>query len=112
MAGIYNFTIKQAADFSRTIIWKDSAGNPINLTGYTARLSAKIRITDATPVLNLTSGVGGKITLGTNDGVITITLNETDTRALTFTTAIYDLFMNDIHLLSGEISIERTTING
>lgn len=110
MAGIYNFTIDQGADFTRSIVWNDANGDPVDLTGYSAQLIAKVRRSDTAPVLNLTDA--DDISLGTTNGTITITLTETQTEALDFRFAIYDLFLNDVLLFSGEITLNKTTRNG
>ena len=40
-AGKYNFTIEQGATTDFEIQWKDSDGNPIDLTYYTARMQVR-----------------------------------------------------------------------
>jgi hypothetical protein len=109
MAGRYNFEIKQGVPFSVTMVWKDSAGTAVNLTGKTARLVAKVRKTDIEGVIDLSQTAG--ITLGTTNGNVTISLTESQTRALTFKYAAYDLFIGDHHLVSGEITVRKTTID-
>lgn len=110
MAGTYNFTIKQGVPFSRTLVWKDSSDNLIDLTGRTAILTAKVRISDTSAVLELTEADG--ITLGGTNGTIQIDLTEAEVNALDFKYAIYDLFIGNDHLVSGEITLDRTTHNG
>jgi len=34
IAGIYNFTLDQGSTWTLQIVYNDSNGNPINLTGY------------------------------------------------------------------------------
>jgi hypothetical protein len=88
-AGIYDFTLEQGATFSRTLTYKiDDVA--VNLTGYTARMKAKRRFDDVSPLINLTTENGG-ITLGGSAGTITLTMSATDTAALSFDTAFYDL---------------------
>ena len=36
--GIYNPNVYQGESFSRTLTWRDGAGDLVDLTGYTARL--------------------------------------------------------------------------
>lgn len=105
MAGRYNFTIKQGTVVDIPIIWKDSAGTPVNVTGKTATLTAKVRKSDATPVMALTQADG--LTVGTTDGKITIGRTAVQTAALTFKYASYDLFVGEYHLMSGEITIDK-----
>jgi hypothetical protein len=40
-AAQYNFSIEQGSSFSLSFIYKDSSGNPVNLTGWCARLTWK-----------------------------------------------------------------------
>lgn len=37
-AGTYDFKIEQGTSFNLSLVYKDSSGNPVNLTGYCARL--------------------------------------------------------------------------
>ena len=59
-AGIYNFTIDQGAQYTTQIIWADSSGNPIDLTGYTASMQLREQAASPNPAaLTLTSSNGG-----------------------------------------------------
>lgn len=89
-AGIYNITAEQGATLTRTVTWKDNAGVPINLTGYTARMQVRSDYDASTAVLTLTTENGG-ITLGGSAGTIVITASATDTAALSASTYVYDL---------------------
>ena len=40
-AGKYNFTIEQGATTDFEIVYKDSDGNPIDISGYTARMDLR-----------------------------------------------------------------------
>lgn len=46
-----NFRVYKGATFSETVTLKDSAGVPINLTGYTALGHARRDVSDALPLL-------------------------------------------------------------
>lgn len=37
-AGQYDFSIEQGSSFTLSLVYKDSSGNPMNLTGWCARL--------------------------------------------------------------------------
>ena len=101
--GVYNFSIKKNAAFSRTIIWKNSAGEPVDLTGKSASLVAKVRRSDTVPVISITDA--DNISLGTTNGAITITFNKSFVNELNFRYAMYDLFIDDVALFSGEITV-------
>jgi hypothetical protein len=91
MANRYDIQINQGATFSLAATWKDSAGTPVNLTGYTARMQVRTAYDATATILNLTSAAGD-ITLGGSAGTITITVSATATAALTAPWAgAYDL---------------------
>jgi hypothetical protein len=105
-AGTYDFTIEQGATFQRTFTWKDNNGNPINLTGY----SAKMELKDSHGNLLLTLLSGTDVTLGGSAGTIAVEIAAATTAALTFDTANYDLRLTDAsgtvtRLLSGIVTL-------
>lgn len=110
MANIYNFTIKQGTDFSRSFTWQTNLGEPVDVTGKTARLSAKTRYNDTTEVINIDS-TGSNLVVGNTNGVIDLSFSDTETRAFNFKYALYDLYVGDYQLLSGSITIDKTVIN-
>ena len=63
---------------------------PFDLTGYTARMQIRETLESTTTLEELTTSNGG-ITLGGTAGTITLLLTATETAALTFETAVYDL---------------------
>lgn len=66
MPGTCNFSVRAGDTFLRTITWKDSAGDLVNLTGYTAQMV--VSDSDGSAVITLTGGSG--ITLGGSAGTI------------------------------------------
>jgi hypothetical protein len=92
-AGTWNFTIEQGATFTRTLTWRDSLGVPVPLAGLAARMQLRLKLTDATVILELTTG-NGRIVL-TDPGLITLHLSAAETAALSFKTASYDLEIVD-----------------
>lgn len=87
---IYDITIEQGATFPLSLVWKDSLGVPVNLTGYTARMQLRETYTSATPIFDLTSA-GGAIVLGGALGTIVVTASATITGAITIKRGVYDL---------------------
>lgn len=88
-AGSYDITIEQGATFSKTLVYKDSAGVAMDLTTVTvARAQMRATAASATAV-NFTVVVSGSPTLGT----LLWTMSATNTAALTPTTTdwVYDL---------------------
>lgn len=78
----------QGATWDYQLVWK-SAGTPVNLTGYTARLQARATYASGTAVLSLTSGTG--ITLGGTAGTIDLAASATTTAAIPADQYVYDL---------------------
>lgn len=114
-AGKYNFTIEQGAKFSRVLTWKDSAGNLINLTGYTAEMIIKSDKPRPQQVIALSTTPdehGNGITLGGADGTITILIKTVTTTEMKFTEGDYNLDLTDAsaevtRLLEGAVSLSE-----
>jgi hypothetical protein len=107
MAGEYNFTIEQGATFNLLMTWKiDNVA--VNLTGYTARLQARIDVDEIETILSLTTGAG--ITLGGAAGTISLDQTATQTALLPKGEYVYDLELQSsggivTRLLQGELNI-------
>lgn len=104
-----NLVIKKGADFSFKFIWKGSDGNPINLTGYTARMQIREVITDASPIISLTDPTD--IVLGGVAGTVELIITNAVTGALAISCGVYDLEMinpssNVRRLLEGNVSVD------
>lgn len=72
-AGIYNITIEQGADWRLLFVWKDTAGEPHDLTEYTARMQVRASFDAKTPIFNLTTENGG-IYLGGIEGTVDVNI--------------------------------------
>lgn len=59
----HDIEVFQGAYWSQTLLWKDGDGNPVDLTGYTARMQVRRTFEDPTPEIELTTE-NGRITLG------------------------------------------------
>jgi len=88
-AGILPLVVEQGATFRKSMVWKIN-GNPVNLTGYTARLQVRAN-RSFDPMLSLTSGTGGGITLTAADGRVTISISAAATSGLHVGKHKYDL---------------------
>jgi len=68
-AGTLNIVIEQGATFQKKLTWADdidfpASGNPIDITGYTARMQLREEKDSPDPaILELTDG-NGRITIG------------------------------------------------
>jgi hypothetical protein len=98
-AGTLDFTIEQGATFNLLLTWEIN-NVAVNLTGYTARLQARVDVQDTATVLSLTTGAG--ITLGGAAGTISIDQTATQTTALPMGEYVYDL-----ELVSGGGTVTR-----
>jgi len=105
-AANYDILIEQGATYSQEFVWKDSEGDPVDLTGYTARMKIRQLKTDNV-IVSLTSGSG--ITLG-NDGSITLFISASSTELLPLCKGRYDLELVNgggivTRLLQGQVTI-------
>jgi len=99
-AGEYSFNIECGTDWTLTLTHKDSSGNAIDNTSYSANMDIK-SAAGGTLIKNLSSS-GGEITLGGSNGRITLSLTDAETSAITAGRYVYDL-----ELTNGSGSIER-----
>lgn len=76
-----SFRLYMGADFSEPVTLKDSNGDPIDLTGASARLQARRDISDTLTTLDLNSATGG-IVLGGIAGTVQLVVNGATTAAL------------------------------
>ena len=91
-ASKYDFTIEQGTSFKISLIYKDNAGNPINLTGWCARLIWKTNtnITQTFSSDNIDYNVY-KFTIDDIAGKLTLMMPSSTTNSFNFHTAKYDL---------------------
>jgi hypothetical protein len=105
-----NLKIDQGATFQKIVTWKTGTpAAPVDLTGCTARMQIRARLTDALALLTLTTENGG-IALGGDTGTITMTITAAATTLLTWASGVYDLeiiFANGTirRLLYGSVSV-------
>ena len=90
MAENYSFVIDQGADWFLNIVYKDSAGTAINLTGYTAAMQFRLTVDATTAAISLTQASGITITGAT--GTLAIRATAAQTGALDDSAKyVYDL---------------------
>ncbi|CAB4130887.1 hypothetical protein UFOVP121_42 [uncultured Caudovirales phage] len=89
-AAIYDITIEQGATFTLSLVWKDSAGTPIDLTGWQARMQVRPAYHSDVVFLSLSSPSGG-ITLGGTAGTIEVVGSAAATAAIDGRKAVYDI---------------------
>jgi len=99
LAATYGFTADQGATFSQVITWKDSTNSPIDLTGYTARMQIRQKVTSSVS-LSLTTE-NNRITLGGDAGTIALSITSSDMADLPAGSYTYDL---ELVSVSGDVS--------
>lgn len=83
--------LTQGETFWKTFTWKvGQPAAPVDLTGCTALMHVRRKITDAATLIELSTG-NGRIELGGPTGAITLKLSAAETAALNFAAAVYDL---------------------
>ena len=111
-AGKYSFTIEQGSTTNFTIVYTDSAGAPINLTGYSSKMQIRLTYGSA-PIVTLSSslnpdGTGLNMTNAAS-GAIGIYIASCTSSMFTFDTAMYDL---DIISGSGDCPLVNRILEG
>lgn len=110
-AANYDFEIEQGATLLKPIVWKDSAGVAVNLTGYTAKMQVRKSASSPDVLLEM-STTNGKIQLTPATGTITLVFSATTTADISWTRGKYDLELTSAdgtvtRLIEGEISVSR-----
>ena len=86
--GKLNLTCPQGSTFSKSLTYKLD-DDPVNLTGYDARLQVREFFYSPDPVLSLTNASG--ITLGASAGTISVLIDAATTASLIPGDYVYDL---------------------
>lgn len=109
-AGKLDLTIEQGATFRHVLYWTDAADQPVNITGYTARMHIREHVTSTTALLQLTTE-NGRITLVGAEGKITLFLTAVDSAAITWSRGVYDLELVNgsevTRLVQGKVFISK-----
>lgn len=112
-----NLKIDQGATFRKLVTWKaGTPAVPVDLRFCTARMHVRAKITDAAPLLTLTTANGG-ITLGGAAGTIALYLSNAATTLITWTSGVYDLEIEfgagDVRrLMAGSVTVSPEVTRG
>lgn len=79
-AGIYDIIIEQGADWRLVLTWKDEAGEPVNLTGYQARMQVRESFASKFKVFDLTTE-NGRISIDSATGLVDMRMDAAMTAA-------------------------------
>ena len=122
-AGKYHLIIEQGATLNLEIQYKDSAGTPVNLTGYSGKMQIRSDYADNNPTTYITlsssraldgtglnfSGSNG--TTPPTSGSIGIYISAASSSVFTFDTARYDLEITSgsvvTRLLQGDVKLQK-----
>ena len=105
----YGLTILKGATFWQRLVWKDSDGAPVDLTGYSARMQVRKTISTEAVVVELSTS-NGSISLQGVTGAIELHLRAAQTSALTGKAGVYDLELESAdgtvtRLLYGDVTL-------
>jgi hypothetical protein len=121
-AGRYSFVIEQGATTNFQIDWTDDSGNPIDLSGYHARMQIRPQVESTMVFLSLSSSLSDSCGTGINlsgsngitplqSGSIGIYISAVSSSALDFGEAFYDLEMvkgcEVTRLLEGKVKLSK-----
>lgn len=108
----HNLTIYQGASFEREVFLKDASGEPVTIPGASiVMVGAEAK--KETPLFTLSTSTG-EITFDSTSGLITITMEESVTEALSFVSGTYDLFVTSggdtNKILQGQLRLIKSVI--
>ena len=112
MAGQKNWEVDQNTTFTFTVEYKDNSGNPIDITGASAKMQVRDTKGGSKLAFSLTSPSGG-ITIDGPNGKLTIKITPTQTNKLFYPKSSYDIMLTDSNLnktklLEGFITLSRS----
>jgi len=128
-AGRYSFTIEQGATLDFELAYKDSNNDPIDLTGYQARMQIRPSVGSDTVYITLSSSLdpdGTGLNLSGSDGLnpptsgtIGIYISANSSSQLDFSEAVYDLELATgstypvvTRLLEGAVKLDKNVTLG
>jgi hypothetical protein len=122
-AGKYSFVIEQGSTLDFEIQYKDSSSNPIDLTGYSAKMQIKSDYADNSPITYLTlssslqpdgTGLNLQGSRGAKpytSGSIGLYISAVSSSALTFSSGYYDLEVTSgsvvTRILEGQVKLSK-----
>ncbi len=120
-AGFYSFIIEQGATTYFTVSYKDANKEPVDLTGYHARMQIRPDYADFAPekYINLSSSLdedGSGLHITPTEGKIDVHMSANRTEAFDFDEGFYDLelysgsYVN--RLIQGKVRVSREVTRG
>jgi hypothetical protein len=114
LAVVYRFTIDQGATWRRVLKWLKE-GNPVDLTGFTARMEIRDKVGGA--LLHRLDTENGGLSLGGDEGSIVLHVPADVSSAWSWRTGAYDLELiaenGDVtRLIQGGVQINPEVTTG
>ncbi len=91
ISGIYNITIEQGSTYKLALYWKNSANQPIDMTGYSAKMQIRSSTGASVVLLELSSADSDQIKIYEKQGCVNLTIGYLQTANLIPSVAVYDL---------------------
>lgn len=115
IAGIYNITMDQGAQWTLTVVYDNNSGTPIDLTGYTARMQVRPKFGSDNAVLTLSSPSSG-IVITPLTGTLNLTATTAQTGDIDGGFYVYDLEISSggvvTRLMQGSVTVrDQVTLN-
>ena len=112
MAGQKNWEVDQNTTHTFIAIYEDPEGDPIDLTGASAKMQVRDTKGGTKLAFTLTSPSGG-ITIDAPNGKLTVKMTPTQTNKLFYPKSSYDIMVTDsnsnkIKLLEGFLTLSRS----
>ena len=109
-AANYNLVIEKGTTFKQRFIWKQKAtGEPVNLTGYTAKMQIRPSEKNNKIIIELSTG-NSRILLTEAEGIIDLILEDEETVSVVETEGVYDLLLmasngDVVKLVRGKVTL-------
>ncbi len=89
-AGAYDILIEPGSNFQLALVWKDSLGAPINLSGYSAKMQVRQYPASTTVQMEASTALN-TITLGGALGTITVNVPAATTALVNIQQGVWDI---------------------
>lgn len=112
-AAYYKIQVEQGSTWRRTLTVRDEVGDPVDLTGYGARMQIRESMDSPDPLYSLaTDGPSPGITINGPAGQLTLVIANETSSAWTWRYGVYDLELESAggeveRLLRGEVEVDR-----
>jgi hypothetical protein len=115
IAGIYNITMDQGAQWTLTVQYDNNNGTPFDLTGYTARMQVRPKFGSDNAVLTISSPSSG-IVITPLTGTLNLTATTAQTGDIPGGFYVYDLEITSggvvTRLMQGSVTVrDQVTFN-